>query len=91
MTILRRPEARLILQKSNSGRPSDWNKETDYNVLFRERVVGRLWSFDYADSCSGAMAQFLWHWYWREGGSARRQTGACSKFGSGVTMSIIVT
>lgn len=64
MTIPRRPDARLILQKVEPGRPPGWDRQPDYNVLFRGRAIGRIWRFEYPDS--GEMGRHPWHWRWRE-------------------------
>jgi hypothetical protein len=65
VSIRHHPDARLILQKSERGRPPSWDAETDFNVLFRDRAVERIWCFDYTGSVSGDMARYLWHWYFR--------------------------
>lgn len=62
--IPRRPDARLILQKVEPGRPPGWSNEPDYNVVFRERVVGRIWRYDYSGDIGGEMGCHLWHWEW---------------------------
>jgi hypothetical protein len=66
MTIPRRPASRLLLQRRTPGRPPGWDREPDYDVMFRGRAIGRIWRFDYARSCGGEMAQHLWHWQWRD-------------------------
>ena len=66
MTIPRRPDARLILQKVEPGRPPGWSNEPDYNVMFRGRAVGRIWRFDYGRDAGGEIGRHLWHWHWRE-------------------------
>jgi hypothetical protein len=65
MTIPRRPDARLILQKVEPGRPPGWSNQPDYNVVFRGRAVGRIWRFEYRDA-GGEMGRHPWHWRWRE-------------------------
>jgi hypothetical protein len=66
MTIPRTPDARLILRKADSRRPPSWDATTDYDVLFRDRRVGRIWMFDYTGKSSGDRERYLWHWYWRD-------------------------
>jgi hypothetical protein len=75
MTVPRRPDGRLILQRVLPGRPPGWSNEPDYSVLFRGRVIGRVWRYDYAGDCSGEMARNLWHWDWREVDGRADQTG----------------
>ena len=65
MTIPRRPEARLLLQKVEPGRPPGWDSEPDYNVVCRGRAIGRIWRFAYGNY-SGDMGRHAWHWYWRD-------------------------
>src|SRR6266700_1418201 len=65
MTIPRRPDGRLILQKVEPGRPPGWDREPDYNVVFRGRTIGRIWRFAYTDS-SGDMGRYPWHWHWSD-------------------------
>jgi len=64
MSIRPRPESRLILQRSEYGRPPGWDPKTDYNVLFRGKTVGRIWHFDYRDH-SGDMGRLPWHWHFQ--------------------------
>jgi hypothetical protein len=66
MTIPRRPDARLILQKVEPGRPPGWSNEPDYNVVFRGHTVGRIWRFDYGQDASGDMGRHPWHWHRRD-------------------------
>ena len=50
VTLRPRPESRLYLQRSERGRPPDWDAFNDYNVLFRGRPVDRIWRSIYQDS-----------------------------------------
>lgn len=59
MTIPRRPDTRLTLQRVDDTRPPGWDKR-DYNVLWRGRRVGRIWFYDRYDDRKGP-----WHWHWR--------------------------
>ena len=74
MTIPRRPDGRLILQKVEPGRPPGWSNEPDYNVLFRGRAIGRIWRFEYRD-VGGDMGRYPWHWHWRDVEDRTDQTG----------------
>jgi hypothetical protein len=64
MTIPRRPDNRLILQKPDDPRPPvhRLEKGADFNVVWRDRVVGRIWRCDYAGSTGGNYARYHWHW-----------------------------
>ena len=64
--IPRTVDARLVLRKVETGRPPGWDATTDYDVLFRDRRVGRIWQYDYTGKVSGDMARYLWHWYFRD-------------------------
>jgi hypothetical protein len=66
MTIPRRPDSRLILQRPEYGRPPGYDRENDFRVLFRGRAIGRIWRYDYAVSASGDRARYHWHWHWRD-------------------------
>ena len=66
MTIPRRPDSRLVLQRSEHGRPPSWDATTDYNVVFRGRQIGRVWRYDYSGSASGDRARYPWHWNWHD-------------------------
>jgi len=54
VTIRPQPEARLYLGRSERGRPPDWDASNDYNVMFRDRHVGRIWRAEWRD--------YPWHW-----------------------------
>ena len=59
VTIRPRPESRLHLHRAERGRPPDWDAETDFNVMFRDRHVGRIWRSIYKGS---ARQDYPWHW-----------------------------
>ena len=63
--IPRTVDTRLLLAKRTDGRPPGWDRENDYDVVFRGRKVGRIWKHDYTGKVSGEMARWLWHWDWR--------------------------
>lgn len=58
-TIRPTPENRLYLERSERGRPPGWDAANDYNVIFRERPVGRIWRFIYDKTTH---ADYPWHW-----------------------------
>ena len=64
MMIPRRPDSRLILRPADEPRPPvhRFEKDSDFNVLWRDRIVGRIWKCDYTGSTSGEIARYLWHW-----------------------------
>jgi hypothetical protein len=64
--IPRTADARLLLRKVDSGRRPGMDKDSDYDVMFRGRKVGRIWLFDYTGKLSGERARYLWHWYFRD-------------------------
>jgi hypothetical protein len=43
VTIRPTPENRLYLVRSEHGRAPSWDAATDYNVIYRERPIGRIW------------------------------------------------
>jgi hypothetical protein len=34
----------------------------DFNVVWRNQVVGRIWRHDYSRDTTGDMARYPWHW-----------------------------
>jgi hypothetical protein len=64
MSIPRRPDARLILKPVEDARPPGFDKSRDYNVVFRGRVIGRVWQYDYRKVASGEVGRMPWHWNW---------------------------
>jgi hypothetical protein len=68
MTIPHRPDNRLRLQKVDEPRPPVPRCEAnaDFRVMWRDRVVGRIWRYDYSRDSSGPIAENLWHWHWRD-------------------------
>ena len=44
--IPRTRDARLILRKRTDGRPPGWDRENDYDLVFRGRKVGPIWKYD---------------------------------------------
>jgi hypothetical protein len=66
MTLPAPRNNRLILQRVEEGRPPGYDRENDYRVIFRGRIVGRIWRYDYRGKASGPMAEHLWHWHWRD-------------------------
>lgn len=67
MTIPRRPDNRLVLQKVEDPRPPvhRFEKNSDFRVVWRDRAVGRIWRHDYSGASSGDIARYHWHWHWR--------------------------
>jgi hypothetical protein len=63
--IPRTADARLLLRKVQEGRRPSMDPETDFDVVFRGRKVGRIWRYDYAGARSDEGARYLWHWYIR--------------------------
>jgi hypothetical protein len=64
--IPRTTDVRLVLRRIDDGRPPSWDRENDFDVVFRGRKVGRIWCFDYTGKVSGDRARYLWHWYFRD-------------------------
>ena len=62
--IPRRPDGRLLLQKPDEPRPpvALSERDADFNVVWRNQVVGRIWRHDYSRNTTGEMARCLWHW-----------------------------
>lgn len=55
------PHCRLLLMPPASGRAPVWDKpKADYDVIWREQTVGRIWRFDYGHQGYGE--GFPWHW-----------------------------
>src|SRR6185295_1973961 len=75
--IPRTADARLLLVKRTDGRPPGWDRENDYDVVFRGRKVGRIWKYDYTGKVSGEMARWLWHWDWRDVDGRKDAEGHC--------------
>ena len=50
--IPRTADTRLLLVKRTDGRPPGWDRENDYDVVFRGRKVGRIWKYDYMGSAA---------------------------------------
>lgn len=68
MAIPRRPATRLVLQKVDEPRPPvrTFEHGADFNVLWRDTVVGRIWRHDYSRDSRGEIARHMWHWRWRD-------------------------
>jgi hypothetical protein len=65
--IPRTPDSRLLLRDRTKDHRPPGHGELDYDVIFRERPIGRIWKFDYTgDTTTGPRADYLWHWYWRD-------------------------
>ena len=75
--IPRTADTRLLLVKRTDGRPPGWDRENDYDVVFRGRKVGRIWKYDYTGKVSGEMARWLWHWDWRDVDGRKDAQGHC--------------
>ena len=60
MTLPRPRTSQLILRRAEDRRPPGWDATTDYDVLFRDRRIGRIWHIDYAGKTGGEMARHLW-------------------------------
>ena len=57
--------------------PPGYDRENDYDVVFRDRKVGRIWKYDYTGKVSGEMARWLWHWDWRDVDGRKDAEGHC--------------
>jgi hypothetical protein len=85
-TIRRTPQPpRLVLKRAEFGRVPGRDDKNDYNVLWHDRIVGRIHKFDRYDE--PGMKGFSWHWYWRDApdrkdakGSAHSPEAAMSDF-----------
>ncbi len=75
--IPRTADTRLMLVKRTDGRPPGYDRENDYDVVFRGRKVGRIWKYDYTGKVSGEMARWLWHWDWRDVEGRKDAEGHC--------------
>ena len=66
MCIPRTPDSRLSLRnRQPDGRAPGLGREPDYDVIFRDRPIGRIRKYDYTGDTTGPMTDYLWHWYWR--------------------------
>ena len=65
------------LVRRTDGRPPGYDRENDYDVVFRGRKVGRIWKYDYTGKTSGEMARWLWHWDWRNVEGRKDADGHC--------------
>ena len=52
-------EARLLLRRSEWARPPTRDVNDDYNVIWRDETVGRIWRSDYRGHNSGELAKYL--------------------------------
>ena len=77
MCIPRSADTRLLLVKRTDGRPAGYDRENDYDVVFRGRKVGRIWKYDYTGKVSGEMARWLWHWDWHDVEGRKDAEGHC--------------
>ena len=68
-----------MLVKRTDGRPPGYDRENDYDVVFRGRKVGRIWKYDYTGKVSGEMARWLWHWDWRDVEGRKDAEGHCAE------------
>ena len=75
--IARTVDARLLLVKRTDGRPPGYDRENDYDVVFRGRKVGRIWKYDYTGKVGGEMARWLWHWDLRNVDGRKDAEGYC--------------
>jgi hypothetical protein len=53
---------RLVLQRPDIDRPPRYDRKTDYRVLWRGHVIGRIWMHDYVGERWAGLGP--WHWYW---------------------------
>jgi hypothetical protein len=68
--IPRTADQRLLLVKRSDGRLPGWDRENDYDVVFRGRKVGRIWrdvdgrkdAQGHAPSLEAAMTNFRSAW-----------------------------
>jgi hypothetical protein len=63
---------RLVLQAPDIDRPPDYDRKTDYRVLWRGGTVGRIWKHDYAAERWAGLGP--WHWYCEWGHQDRTPT-----------------
>jgi len=49
-----RSGTRLLLVRRTDGRPPGWDRENDYDVVFRGRKVRCIWKYDYIGKVGGA-------------------------------------
>jgi hypothetical protein len=75
--IPRTKNSRLLLVKRTDGRPPGYDRENDYDVVFRDRKVGRIWKYDYTGKVSGEAGHWLWHWDWRNVEGRKDASGHC--------------
>jgi len=52
-----------VLQRPEIDRPPEPDRTVDYNVLWRGRVIGRIWRHEYENH--PREGQGPWHWDWR--------------------------
>ena len=67
VTLRPTPENRLYLQRSEYGRAPGWDAATDYNVVYRDRPIGRIWRHIYERH---EWQDCPWHWSMRGDGNA---------------------
>jgi hypothetical protein len=75
--IPRTADARLLLRKPSFQRRPCTGNQQDYDVVFRERKIGRIWEHDYTGAVSGEMARWLWHWHFRDVEGRKDAEGHC--------------
>ena len=75
MTILRRPEDRLILQLLKDRRGPFWTTEGDYSVMWRGAKVGRI-SYDHKPYAGEEHAR--WRWFLNDTHRNRMANGRCA-------------
>jgi hypothetical protein len=63
MSIRRKPESRLLLQRSEYGRAPGYDQQNDYNVVWQGRWVGRIWRYDYPNHTWTGLGSWHWHRY----------------------------
>lgn len=57
-SLPRRQQA-LILRRPDLARAPNWNRLVDYDVFFKDSLVGRVWRYDYRNEPHEG---YPWHW-----------------------------
>ena len=73
MCIRPRPESRLILHPTDYDRPPAFDAKTDFDVLFRGGVVGRMWRHEYRNHPWQRLGP--WHWDFRDAAGGKSIEG----------------
>src|SRR5262245_12804277 len=74
-SIPRRPESRLILVPVTEARPPFWDARDDFNVMFRDRKVGRI---HLEHKLYPNEAHVPWRWFLNDTQRNRMAGGNCA-------------